>query len=105
MERFKLLINSEREVMNMDGSSIAVIVVALIGAIATITSNIVMNNKQSAAMDAKLDKQQGIIEERLSNLKESVDKHNNFAQKIPAIEANIEHLEKRIDKLESKLMK
>lgn len=89
----------------MDGSSIAVIVVALIGAIATITSNIVMNNKQSAAMDAKLDKQQGIIEERLSNLKESVDKHNNFAQKIPAIEANIEHLEKRIDKLESKLMK
>lgn len=89
----------------MDGSSIAVIIVALIGAIATITSNIVMNNKQSAAMDAKLDKQQGIIEERLSNLKESVDKHNNFAQKIPAIEANIEHLEKRIDKLESKLMK
>lgn len=89
----------------MDGSSIAVIVVALIGAIATITSNIVMNNKQSAAMDAKLDKQQGIIEERLSNLKESVDKHNNFAQKIPAIEANIDHLEKRIDKLESKLMK
>jgi len=89
----------------MDASSIAVIIVALIGAIATITSNIVMNNKQSAAMDAKLDKQQGIIEERLSNLKESVDKHNNFAQKIPAIEANIEHLEKRIDKLESKLMK
>lgn len=89
----------------MDGSSIAVIIVALIGAIATITSNIVMNNKQSAAMDAKLDKQQGIIEERLSNLKESVDKHNNFAQKIPAIEANIDHLEKRIDKIESKLLK
>ena len=89
--------------MIMDGSSIAVIIVALIGAIATIASNIVMNNKQSAAMDAKLDKQQGIIEERLTNLKESVDKHNNFAQKIPAIEANIDNLEKRIDKLESKI--
>lgn len=89
--------------INMDGSSIAVIIVALIGAIATITSNIVMNNKQSAAMDAKLDKQQGIIEERLSNLKESVDKHNNFAQKIPAIEANIANIEKRIDKLETKI--
>lgn len=89
--------------INMDGSSIAVIIVALIGAIATITSNIVMNNKQSAAMDAKLDKQQGIIEERLSNLKESVDKHNNFAQKIPAIEANIVNIEKRIDKLETKI--
>ena len=54
-------------------------------------------------MDAKLDKQQGIIEERLTNLKESVDKHNNFAQKIPAIEANIANIEKRIDKLESKI--
>ena len=87
----------------MDGSSIAVIVVALIGAIGTIVSNIVMNNKQSAQMDAKLDKQQGIIEERLNNLKESVDKHNNFAQKIPALEANIANIEKRIDKIENKL--
>lgn len=89
--------------VKMDASSIAVIIVALIGAIATIISNIVMNNKQSAAMDAKLDKQQGIIEERLSNLKESVDKHNNFAQKIPAIEANISNIERRIDRLESKI--
>ena len=87
----------------MDGSSIAVIVVALIGAIGTIVSNIVMNNKQSAQMDAKLDKQQGIIEERLNNLKESVDKNNNFAQKIPALEANIANIEKRIDKIENKL--
>lgn len=89
----------------MDTSSIAVIIVAIIGAIATIVSNIFISNKHSNEMDAKLDKQQGIIEERLNNLKESVDKHNNFAQKIPAIEANIEHLEKRIDKLESKLLK
>lgn len=87
----------------MDGSSIAVIIVALIGAIGTIVSNIVMNNKQSAQMDAKLDKQQGIIEERLNNLKESVDKHNNFAQKIPALETNIANLEKRIDRIENKL--
>ena len=86
----------------MDGSSIAVIIVALIGAIGTIVSNIVMNNKQSAQMDAKLDKQQGIIEERLNNLKESVDKHN-FATKIPAIESDIKNLEKRIDKIETKL--
>lgn len=87
----------------MDGSSIAVIIVALIGAIGTIVSNIVMNNKQSAQMDAKLDKQQGVIEERLNNLKESVDKHNNFATKIPAIEADIKNLEKRIDKIENKI--
>ena len=89
----------------MDTSSIAVIVVAIIGAVATIVSNIFISNKHSNEMDAKLDKQQGIIEERLSNLKESVDKHNNFAQKIPAIEANIANIEKRIDKLEAKISK
>ena len=89
----------------MDGNSIAIIVVAIIGALATIVSNIFISNKQSVEMDAKLDKQQGIIEERINNLKESVEKHNNFAQKIPAIEADMKNLEKRIDRLEAKVSK
>lgn len=89
----------------MDGNSIAIIVVAIIGALATIISNIFISNKQSVEMDAKLDKQQGIIEERINNLKESVEKHNNFAQKIPAIEADMKNLEKRIDRLEMKVSK
>jgi len=86
----------------MDGSSIAVIIVALIGALGTILSNIVMNNSQAKDMDAKLDKNQGIIEERINNLTAEVKRHNNFAEQIPEIRSDIKNLEKRVDKLEQK---
>jgi len=87
----------------MDGASIAVIIVAIIGAIATIFSNVIISNKHSQEMDAKLDKNQAVIEERISNLKETVDKHNNFGQQIPEIRSDIKNLEKRVDKLEAKI--
>lgn len=87
----------------MDGASIAVIIVAVIGAVATIFSNVIISNKQSHEMDAKLDKNQAVIEERISNLKETVDKHNNFGMQIPEIRSDIKNLEKRVDKLESKM--
>ena len=86
----------------MDGASIAVIVVALIGALGTILSNIIMNNSQSKDMDAKLDKNQAVIEERLGNLTNEVKRHNNFAEQIPEIRSDIKNLEKRVDKLENK---
>lgn len=87
----------------MDGASIAVIVVALIGALGTIISNIVMNNSQSKDMDAKLDKNQAVIETKIENLTNEVQKHNNFASKIPEIQADIKNLEKRVDKIENKV--
>ena len=87
----------------MDGASIAVIIVAVIGAVATIFSNVIISNKHSHEMDAKLDKNQAVIEERINNLKETVDKHNNFGQQIPEIRSDIKNLEKRVDKLEAKI--
>ena len=86
----------------MDGASIAVIVVALIGAIGTILSNIIMNNSQSKDMDAKLDKNQAVMENEIKNLKAEVKRHNNFAEQIPELKSDIKNLEKRIDKLENK---
>lgn len=87
----------------MDTANIVVIVVALIGAIGTIISNIVTNNKHANEMDAKLDKQQAITETKLDALTNEVKKHNNFAEEIPTIKADIKNIEKRIDKLESKI--
>lgn len=86
----------------MDGASIAVIIVAIIGAIGTILSNIIMNNSQSKDMDAKLDKNQAVMENEIKNLTEEVKRHNNFAEKIPELKSDIKNLEKRIDKLENK---
>lgn len=89
----------------MDAANIVVIVVALIGALGTIISNIISNNKHSNEMDAKLDKNQGIIEERINNLTNEVKRHNNFAEQIPEIRSDIKNLEKRVDKLEGKIDK
>lgn len=86
----------------MDGASIAVIVVALIGAVGTILSNIVIGNNQSKEFDAKLDKQQAVMNTKLENLTEEVKKHNNFAETIPQLKFKIEALEKRVDKMETK---
>ena len=43
-----------------------------------------------------------IIETRLNALTKSVEKHNNFAEKIPVIEEQIKVANHRIDDLEKK---
>lgn len=87
----------------MDGASIAVIVVALIGAIGSILSNIVIGNNQTREFNAKLDTQQAVMSEKITNLTEVVNKHNNFAEKIPELKIKLENLTERVDKLESKM--
>lgn len=87
----------------MDTANTVVIIVAIIGAIATIISNIIISNNQSKDMDAKLDKNQAVIEERINNLKETVDKHNNFGIKIPAIEQSVNDLKERVSNIENKI--
>ena len=89
----------------MDAANIVVIVVALIGALGTIISNIISNNKHSNEMDAKLDKQQAVVETELKNLTAEVKRHNNFAEEIPTLKADIKNIEKRMDKLEGKIDK
>lgn len=44
-----------------------------------------------------------IIETRLNALTKSVEKHNNFAEKIPVIEEQIKVANHRIDDLEKKV--
>lgn len=38
---------------------------------------------------------------RLKQLEDKVDKHNNFATRIPTIETRVETVEHRVDKLEN----
>ena len=42
---------------------------------------------------------------RIEQLEKKVDKHNNFAERIPIIEEKISVANHRIDKLESELVK
>jgi hypothetical protein len=51
-------------------------------------------------MDAKLDKQQAIMDTKLEELTREVRMHNNFAQKIPVMEEQIKVANHRIEDLE-----
>lgn len=78
-----------------EGIVIAIItgVLTLIGTIITV---IMGNNKSLAAMD----KNQAVTDTKLDALTEEVKRHNNFAQRIPVIENQIQNLDSRVSKLE-----
>ena len=55
-----------------------------------------------AKLDAKLEKYQAVTDEKISELTREVRKHNNFAEKIPVMEAEERRLNERIKVLENK---
>ena len=68
-------------------------VLALIG---VIISN-VSSNKQ---VENKLVTSQAVTDQKIVALTEEVRKHNNFATRVPVIEANIQSIEHRVENLE-----
>lgn len=67
------------------GSAVIVGILTLIGVVIT-------NNAHNAVM-----------EEKISNLTIEVRKHNNFAEKIPLLQNDVEHLQSEFDYWKSKL--
>ena len=59
-----------------------------------------MSRSKAKSMDAKLDKQQAIMDTKLEELTREVRMHNNFAQKIPVMEEQIKVANHRIEDLE-----
>lgn len=76
------------------------IIVAIITGGLSLIGAIVSNNRTTQSMDAKLDKQQAIMDTKLEELTREVRMHNNFAQKIPVIEEQIKVANHRIEDLE-----
>ena len=67
------------------------ILVALITSAVTLLGVIPSNSKTAA-----------VTNNEIKHLTEEVKKHNNFAQRIPVVEVQIEELEKRIEALEKR---
>lgn len=94
----------------------AVIAVIITGVFSVIVQLIISHNaskdlyakldKQSeisdAKLDAKLEKYQAVTDEKISELTREVRKHNNFAEKIPVMEAEEKRLNERIKALENR---
>lgn len=90
---------------NMDGVTIAIITAtgSVLASIITVISVIVTANKNNAAVDAKLDKQQAVIETKIEELTREVREHNNFARRMPVVEEKIEVANHRIKDLEREI--
>ena len=67
------------------------VIVALISSAVTIIGVIMANSKSLA-----------VINNEIKHLTEEVKKHNNFAQRMPVMEIQLEELMKRVQALERK---
>lgn len=77
------------------------IIVALITGGCAIIANIVTSNKAAREMDYKLEKHQAVTDTKLEELTREVRKHNNFAERMPVVEHEIESINKTVDKLQT----
>ncbi len=86
----------------MESITIALITAtgSILASIITVISVIITSNKNNAAVDAKLDKQQAVIETKIEELTREVREHNNFARRMPVVEEKIAVANHRIDDLE-----
>ncbi len=77
------------------------IIVALISGALPLIGVIITNNRNNKenmqAIEARLEKQQAITDCKLEELTREVRAHNNFAQRMPAVEEKIKGIEEKID--------
>lgn len=70
---------------------------ALVGTVFAVSAG--MKKTESSILHA-LEVSQAVQDEKLSELTREVKRHNDFAERIPSLEARVSVVEKRIDKLE-----
>lgn len=75
---------------------------AIITGVLTLTGVIVTNIVGNSKFQNSLDKSQAVTNTKLESLTEEVKKHNAFAERIPKIEAKVEILEKKVERMEDK---
>ena len=77
------------------------IIVALISGALPLIGVIITNNRNNKenmqAIEARLEKQQAITDCKLEELTREVRAHNNFAQRMPAVEEKIKGIEEKIE--------
>lgn len=82
--------------MNID------ILVALIGAAATIVTVVITSAQTRKSTDAQLERAQAVTDTKLEELTREVRQHNHFAQRMPVVEEQIKVINHRISDLERK---
>ncbi|MBQ2063441.1 MAG: hypothetical protein II456_02580 [Firmicutes bacterium] len=76
------------------------VVVALITGVLSLAGVYISNRRSAGEIDAKLERQQAVMEERISALTREVREHNEFARRVPVLEEKVSVANHRIDDLE-----
>ena len=84
----------------MDVSIIVPIITSVITLIGVCLTSYMSNKQATDKMTHKLEMNQAVTEERLTELTREVRLHNNFAQRIPIVEEQIKVINHRIGDLE-----
>lgn len=77
------------------------IIVALITGGLSLLGVIVTSRKNQREIEHKLETHQAVTDTKIDELTREVRLHNGFAEKIPAMQAEIGNLTKNVDKLQS----
>ena len=78
------------------------IIVGLIAAFASIMAAVITSKATQTKIQQDLKTSDAVQNEKIEQLRKSVEKHNNFAQKIPVLEEKISVANHRIASLEAK---
>lgn len=78
------------------------ILVALIGAAATIVTVVITSSRTRKDTEAQLKTAQAVTDTKLDELTREVRAHNHFAQRMPVVEEQIKVINHRISDLEHK---
>lgn len=76
------------------------IIVALITGGLSLLGVIITGRKNAREMEHKLEVRQAVTDTKIEELTREVRLHNGFAEKIPAMQAEIKTLVKNVDKLQ-----
>ena len=72
-------------------------------AVSSVLAVIITNNRANREITAKIETVNAVQEEKITELTREVRRHNNFAERIPAVEGNIKLLEDRIKNVNHRL--
>ena len=80
------------------------IIVAVITGVATVLAVVITNSKSHRDMDAKLDKNQALMQMEINSMKTDIKDHNHyaklFAETMPVIQEQIKVINHRLKNLE-----
>ena len=83
----------------MDSTTAAILAAIITGGLSLI-GVILSNRAASSRMQTQLEKQQAITDTKLDELTREVQRHNNFAERVPVLEEKVEVANNRISDLE-----